>query len=65
MAHKVSFKTKRGRRVSFTAGTGRRSQKVKAWQRVFGKAARKCEGAGKVGSNKRGVCMANALKRAR
>ena len=65
MAHKVSFKTKRGRKVSFTAGTGRRSKKVKAWQRVFGKAARKCEGVGKVGSDKRGGCMVKALAAAK
>ena len=66
MAHKVSFKTKRGRKVSFTAGTGRRSKAVKAGQRQFGSAARTCEGEGKVGSKKRGVCMKHELgKRAK
>lgn len=61
MATRVSFKTKRGRRVSFTANTGRR-RRVTPQMRLIGRAGKACKGEGKIGSRQRTSCLREFIK---
>lgn len=59
---RVSFKTRRGKRVSFKL-TGRGHRKGTAQQKRLGRAAKKCKGKGKIGGKQRTSCIISELKK--
>ena len=62
-SRRVSFTTRRGRRVSFVR-TGRGHRKT-AWNRFFGKVAKGCRRRHKPFTKGYGTCMKKGLKRYR
>lgn len=64
MAQRVSFKTARGKKVSFMKNTGRRgpSAAQKAQRRRIAAAGRACAGKGKPGTAKNAACLRDKLR---
>lgn len=62
---KVKFKTKRGRKVSFSARKGgkRRKGRRTKQQSLLGKAAKACKGKGPIGGKQRTGCIRTYLKK--
>lgn len=69
---RISFKTKRGKTVSFTGRKGGDSayggscpakrKPVSKWAHLVGNAGRACSGMGKVGSPRRSACLKQQIK---